>query len=502
MDRSVAGSRPARPTAGSRPAARGHLLALLRRRRRLLITLVVLGLLAVAAGVVARPVRYTATSSVLVTHTGVDDAAVPANGQGNSAGVNMETEAELVKSVQVAALLDRPLPGRVAVEIPTSTSILRISYTARSAGGAQRGAQAYATAYLEHRRAAAATSLKNQVTSVARQITSLRGQLQATVKTMSGTSISSPTRAFTQAQADVLTSQIAVLTDRQSALSSTTITPGQVLVHAEVPAAPDGPSPILLVPVAALMVLAGAFAAALLRDRWDRRVHTAATTERRTGVPVLLNLARLPQLDFDGSNRVAGYAMQEFRRAHSMLSAALPAGRRVVLVTSATTGRSGRVLAANLAGALGRAGSSALLLGLDPADADPDGGPGAAEVLAAERELEPLLRPVPGAEAAKALAPGADATLLASRLQSPSAGALLTAARDLADWVVVHVAPVTTSADAHTLARWADAVIVVAETGRADQKELQLALGQLRDVGVERLACALVPAEKQLAHAR
>lgn len=488
--------------AGIRPAARGHLAALLRRRRRLLITLVVLGLLVVAAGIVSRPVRYTATSSVLVTHTGVDDAAVPTNGQGNSAGVNMETEAELAKSVQVAALLDRPLPGRVAVEIPPTTSILRISYTARSAGGAQRGAQAYATAYLEHRRAEAATSLKDQITSVARQITNLRGQLQTTVKTMSGTSTSSPTRAYTQAQADVLTSQIAVLTDRQSTLNSTTITPGQILFHAELPAAPDGPSPILLVPVAVLLVLAGAFAAALLRDRWDRRLHTPAATERRTGAPVLFNLAGLPQLDFDGSNRVGGHAMQEFRRAQSMLSAALPAGRRVILVTSAAAGRSGRVLAANLAGALGRAGSSALLLGLDPADADPNGGPGAAEVLAAERELEPLLRPIPGADAARALSPGADAALLADRLQSPSVGALLTTARDLADWVVVHVAPVDTSADAHTLARWVDAVIVVAESGRAGQKELQLAVSQLRDVGVERLACAVVPAETQLAHAR
>ena len=120
MDRSVA---------GIRPAARGHLRVLLRRRRRLLITLVVLGLLVVAAGVTTRPIRYTATASVLVTHTGVDDAAVPQNGQGNSAGVNLETEAELVKSIQVAALLKTPMPGRLAVEIPINTSRRRTSTT-------------------------------------------------------------------------------------------------------------------------------------------------------------------------------------------------------------------------------------------------------------------------------------------------------------------------------------------------------------------------------------
>jgi len=490
---------------GSAPAA-GELVGFLRRRWLLLITGFLLGAALVGAAVITRPFTYTATATVLVTPTGVDESAAPANGQGTRTGVNLDTEAKLVESIAVAertkALLktDRTteaLTAAVKAEIPANTSILRISFKARTAAGAQRGAQAFATAYLDHRRAVAAASLSNQVKSVQQQVTSLRAQLQTIVKKMAATSTKSPDRAFTQSQADVLTSQIAALTDRLSTLQSTTITPGGIIVNAAIPTAPTSPSPVLLLVVAGAVLLFGMLALAVLRDRADLRLHTSAAVERRTGRPVLLNLARVAPLELNAGSSGPGQEAREFRRLQNTLTAALPGQSRVVLVTAAAPGGSAALVATNLAGALGRGGSSAVLICSDPASwtgAELVGaGPGLAEALTGTRTLADLLRPLPSAQTVRVLTQGNDTTRLAVRLQTAAAGTLLAAARELADWVVIELAAATSSADAQTLARWADAAIVVVEAGQTRYPDARDALNQLDQVGLHQLGCALVP---------
>ncbi len=462
---------------------------LLRRRALLVVACLIAGGLLVGGVLLVRPVSYTSTASVIVTPTGVDEGAAPANGQGGRTGVVLETEAHLVESIAVTKraadlLKSEPSLAASSVKIPTNTSILQISYKARTAGGAQRGAQAFATAYLDHRRAVAADSLAKQETSTQQQINSLRGQLQTTVKKLTTLSENSRDRAYVQAQADVLTSQIAALTDRLSTLQATTITPGRILVNAAVPPVPSGPSTAVLVLFGGLAVLVGTVVVTVLRDRTDRRLHTASATERRTRTPVLLNLAGVPTL---GSGR----ATDEFRRAQSTLTAALPTGSRVVLVTPASADGSAALVATNLAGTLGRGGSTALLVRADPSSEPSGNGPGLAEVLAGDRTLESVLHRLPGTEAARVLNRGR--APLAVGLQSAAAGKLLSAARAHADWIVVETAPAPTSADAQTLARWSDAAVVVVDGGRTDDAEVRAAIEQLREVGLEQIGCALAP---------
>ena len=52
---------------------------------------------------------------------------------------------------------------------------------------------------------------------------------------------------------------------------------------------------------------------------------------------------------------------------------------------------------------------------------------------------------------------------------------------------------VLAGADAQTLARWADAAIVVVDAGRTRDTEVRAALTQLADVGLHQVGCALVP---------
>jgi Mrp family chromosome partitioning ATPase len=472
---------------------------LLRRRWVFILVGLALGAVVVGAGLAVRPVSYISTATVLVTQTGVDESTAPANGQGRKTGVNLDTEAQLVRSVTVADRASKllrssgsrdALVARLKVKIPANTSLLTITYRARTAPAAQRGAQAFATAYLDNRQAVAAANLESQTTSTQQQLTSLRGQLEATAAKLAGLAETSRERAFVQAQADVLTSQVAALSDRLSILQSTTITPGRIIANAPVPVAPDGLPALVLVVLGALATLVAVAVAAVVRDRTDPRLHTGPETERRTGVPVLLDLTGQPVVP-------DGRLDQEFQQLQNTLAAALPADRRVILVSAATDGAAAGPVAANLTAALAHSGSSALLLCADPASGTGvtlvDDGPGLAEVLTGARQLPGVLRPVAGAPTLHVVVPGEDAHLLSPRLQAPAVEALIKAARGLADFVVIEVAPTDTSADAQTLARWADAALVVVESGRTRLDAVRDGLQQLRQVGLARLGCAVVP---------
>jgi len=451
-------------------------------------------------------VSYAATAKVLVTPTGVDESAVPANGQGTKTGVNLDTEAKLLFSPPVVreakSLLKSPLDGDaltagVKLDVPVNSQILAVSYRATSAGEAQRGAQAFATAYLNIRRSLAAANLAGQIKSVQQQLTTVRGELATVAEKLAATSRTARERAFVQAQADVLTSQTAALSDRLSTLQSTTVTPGRVIVDATVPAAAAGLPPVLLLGGALATGLLFVLALALIRDHLDSRLYTARGVERRTGVPTVLDLTGLTDFGLQVSATRPGQVSQEFRRLQNTLTAALPDRGRVILVTAASAEGPSAPVAANLAGALARGGSTAILLCADPGSRSGAAlvgyGSGLAEALVGTRPLADLLRPLPSYRSLLIAPQGIDTNHLPARLQSAAAGELVDAARGLADYVVIELAPAATSADAQTMARWSDAAIIVVEAGRTRADDVRDAIGQLALVGLSQVGCAFVP---------
>ncbi len=126
-----------------------------RRRWRAVVALVVLG--AVAGTLVAtRSVTYSSTAAILVTPLQNNPYAADVRRD----DINIETEAQLVQSESVAVLARRrlgngpsveQLRASVDVEVPASTEVLRVTYSAKSPDGARRGAQAFVDSYLEFR---------------------------------------------------------------------------------------------------------------------------------------------------------------------------------------------------------------------------------------------------------------------------------------------------------------------------------------------------------------
>ena len=196
--------------------------ATLRRRWPLVLVgyLAVLLLALLALGNRAADAKtYVGTASVLVRGNIGGDAA----DGGTSGGIDLDTETRLLTSIEVAtraqALLassEDPsgLAGRVTATVPPDIRVLEVSFRADTPADAQRGAQAFATAYLDVRQATVTARVKAVGSRLAAQQKSLRqvaGQVAARPKN---------SLEYEQAivRQELLTAQIASLTTMLSAL--------------------------------------------------------------------------------------------------------------------------------------------------------------------------------------------------------------------------------------------------------------------------------------------
>src|SRR3954471_23662276 len=111
-------------------------------------------------------------ASVLVSPAGTD---ANASGGRTKGDINLDTEAQLVKSTAVAVgakqLLRSPaapdeLAKAVTVEVPANTTVLVIAYTGDSPQAAQASAHAFAEAYLRNREASARARLDREAAAL------------------------------------------------------------------------------------------------------------------------------------------------------------------------------------------------------------------------------------------------------------------------------------------------------------------------------------------------
>jgi uncharacterized protein involved in exopolysaccharide biosynthesis len=131
---------------------------------------------------------YSATASVLVESVGTE--------------VNMQTEAQLVRSTQTAVDANARLSDRasqlidlghvVDVAAVPGTSVLVIRYEAGTAEGARAGAMAFAEAYLAGRGGAARTSIGEQISSLLLRLDEVNGQPVRSTRAHAGHRLSPP----------------------------------------------------------------------------------------------------------------------------------------------------------------------------------------------------------------------------------------------------------------------------------------------------------------------
>jgi capsular polysaccharide biosynthesis protein/Mrp family chromosome partitioning ATPase len=474
--------------------------AMLSRRKWLILGCTLLGLALAIVYTLTTSKTYTATTSVLVKPTG--PAVVPSNATSSvvaKTGINLDTEAQLVKSQSVSTaagqLLKSPLTWRklaenVTVTVPPNTTVLDISYDAGRAKGAAAGAQAVATAYLKYRVADADRSAKLARSVVQQQINQLLVQLQTTTAKIASLPTNSPDRALAQANQSALVSQISTQQGQLAQLAAPSNDVGSIVSAAAIPGKASTPVlPLDLASGLMLGLLVG-LALALFRDRADHRIRRGGDIEPAVGLPVLAELGSAKR------RRAATAVSDGYQQLRNVLLTSSHARSQVVLVAPASDGPFGGTVAVNIAASLIRAGKRVVLvtttsgstavksLGLDDASA------GITDVVHGNADLADVLQHstvLPGLQIV-----GTGRGVGAEIVATAAFEAVINRLRQIADVVVLEGASVAESADAQAIAPVADAVVLVAQVKRTTRDQLAQARHQMDLVGTHVLGVVLV----------
>ncbi|HEX2312541.1 MAG TPA: Wzz/FepE/Etk N-terminal domain-containing protein, partial [Thermomonospora sp.] len=476
------------------------------RRRWRLIAGCAAGVLALVAGYTfTLAEEYTASAQVLVTSTGFDDLP-QVLGSKSTSNVNLDTEAQVAKSLEVTQEAKRLLKyggsedqllSHVTVSVPPNSGVLNISYTDGDPRTAANGANIFAQAYLNRRTASAQANLKAQITVISTKIEELRKRSKISLDRIGR--LRGAARTYEEAQQRVMSRQITDMTGRLDTLNTTTITPGRVISAATVPTSPSGPNVPLYLTGGLMLGLLIGVGAAMPRDRFDTRVRSGGDVERLLDLPVLLELRRpkgAPRLGLLPARSRSG---QEVHELGHQITATLGHGHHVVLVSSATEGPGAGLAAANLAAALARTESRVVLVCADLHSAESarltevQPGIGLAEVLLRRKTLRDVAARSGAQNRLWVIQPGQETDLAYEQLQTKLMVSVVEQLRKIANYVVIDAPPTKSSADAQAIAEAADAALVVVEVPVATREDVDEAARALDRMGVAVLGTIVVP---------
>lgn len=403
--------------------------------------------------------------------------------------VNMETEAQLVRSTVVTGLaadeLGQPdnadaIRGGVTSTVPANTQLVRVTASALDEQEAVDRAQVLAETFLAYRQERSETYVAERSAQLREEIKALEKRRRQVVQRLGDAGPERPITVVREQRIDEITTQLGEFRVQRTELEAATADPGQVVTDAAA-AKPGLLSSAAIFPV--LGALAGlAIALVLLggRRRLDERVHGPDDLVH-TGVPVL---GRLP-----GSAEHRPGAIGGVRAA---VLAAEPTRPLVLGVAVGSAGgvEEGLATTSDLTGELGlslrRAGMGVAVLDLaSRPDAD-EGGAGPVSLdtdpllpLSALLDLEQDLVDVLARRRASGLPLAVVNDLgreeLADRASSPEMDELLAALRGVADAVVADIGSLD-EASAQSLVGAVDAVVLTVREGSATFGELESSL--------------------------
>lgn len=354
------------------PAAHGH-ASMTRAVRHHLATVIVCVLLGGFGGwlyAASAPATYTSVARVLVNPSvGNPYAPVPSSVRQEEA-TSLETEAQVVRSVEVLDLVARHLPDLttealergVQVTVPPNTQVLEIAYTAGDPEVAQETADAVAAAYLQNRRQRFDQVNEARIERVATRTDEVVDELRrATAEATSG---SQSDRTFQAELAGALRSELVSLRAQRTALENTETPPGAVIRPATEPADQAALTALVLPVGGALAGLAVGCLLALLLERTTGRIRSAAEVER-AGIRVAAAVPRPPWYARRSFRRGNGDGFDTTIRRVRALVLDLEPRPSVIAVTPAGNGGSTAAVSEAVAETFARAGHRVVLVQTD-----------------------------------------------------------------------------------------------------------------------------------------
>ena len=510
-------------------------LTVFKRQLALILAIMVLGAAAAAAYSFRRTPVYDSTASVLVRAI-TTNAFDP--GQRVDQQLNMFNQRQLAQSQPVAAVAAKSLettatPAQllehVRVDVPANSQILRVHYSDTVPLTAQRGADAFAKAYLAFREADARTQASTSQRSIQKDVARLQKDASAAEKAISDPNADSNARQAAQARLTSINNRLQPLLAQLNGFLSLDFTPGTVIAAADLPGSPASPNHRLDIGIGLLVGLFLGVVLAFVRDRTDDRLRGREDLAERLDRPVLATIPPLSKrvrqegklrwsrrhrnslVTLEQPNSPAAESYRTLRTRMARLAAQLDINS--VMVVSAGVGEGKSTTAANLAVVLAETGKDVLLVSADLRR------PRVHHFFSLPNKtgLSNLL--TDGTPPDKRKAPVADGKQMASELWSvapnlwvilsgplpahPSAlmdsdamRQFLKEQRDLFDFIILDCPPALVVADAMALAPLADAVLVVADAKESDRNLVSRLKEEVEQVG-GRIVGAVLNRSKQ-----
>jgi capsular exopolysaccharide synthesis family protein len=511
----------------------GDYLATLRRQWPLLVLVTLLAVGVAAVWSFGQTPVYQATASVLVNPLRTSPSPPAAR---LDQLINMTNEKQLAlsaavaegarKSLRLSATPDELLE-HVSAEVPADSQILRISYRDTAPQTAQRGANAFAQAYLDYRRDAAVTQVTSVRNTLTDQLNDLSAKKRQNEEITSNPNAPEAEQRTAEASVRVYDSQLNNVHEQLLALEQLDLSPGRVIQPAALPSGPASPKHLLNVGAGAFVGLFLAMAVAFVRDRSDDRLRGREDLAERLDRPVLASIPKLSRwkrnpdrlgwtrrhpfapVFLDEPASAAAEAYRTLRTRVARLAAQLDINS--IMVVSPNVGEGKSTTAANLAVALAESGSDVLLVSADlrrPRVHQFFGLPnksGLANILVDGTSDGPPVDGLRSHTASELWSVGAHLWAIVSGPHVGNASSLMDSdamkeflkeQRDLFDFVILDCAPALVVADSLALAPLVDAVLVVAdakETRRTAVGQLQ---EQLEHVGGKMIGAVLNRAPK------
>jgi capsular polysaccharide biosynthesis protein len=470
----------------------------LRRRWKRIVVVTLAGIVLAAAYVFLAPKTYTGTVLVQVN-------ALPnnANAVGGRTGgpVNMDNEAQAVRSLAVAAevkkklhsqLSETDISNNIRVTVPPNSTYLQITCAASSASGAQRCANVVGQAYLDNRRITIMKLLGDGITNLQRKAARLEQDI-VVFKTLlltlrhqhpnqiygSRTQINDELKLNgVQASLQSVQANISTAQPLYAAMSAPGTIVGQIKSSATLPTAPASPRKLLYIPSGLIVGLLLGLAWAFVKDRRDRRVHSVRDVERFGSLPTLLNLVDKPYGRVTGLESPRSPAGRAFSELARYVDAALGDGNHVIAVAATSATSAGSVVAVNLAAALARTIDRTVLICANlhgttaPELLCVSRGRGLAEVLTGSSRVSEVNAPAGDLPRLRIITPGIDASRAVLAMQQAKLRRLFSDVLDDAKYVVVEVQSQGENSDAFGLAQFAEAAVVTAEVQRSTRDDI------------------------------
>ncbi|GAB3222207.1 polysaccharide biosynthesis tyrosine autokinase [Glycomyces halotolerans] len=448
---------------------------------------------------------YESTTSVLVMSVPTDADVAGARTAGQ---VNLDTEAQLVKSTEVAqAAAERlaapstsELAEQVAVTVPPNTSVLEISFRAADPESARAGTIAFSDAYLDHRLTAATASIQRAIATEETHLGSLESEVLRLEAELADLGQFDQGRASLEAGLDDLSRQVGEAEAEIAALEARrdAITPGRVINQPVLPDSPVTPDPLLNLAGALGLGLPLGLALAWGRHRLGRRIAIPSDLVERCDLDVIGAVpksVRFQRREVFGAYSPGGRVFAQLRNA---IASQLPDEQRVVVVAGVAPGPAASVVAANLATAMARAGDRVNAVAANPSTTvglpelfGTESVPGLADVWSGRIDLSETVQSAPRQPSLSVVGPGAAAR--ATGPTSEAAAETFAGLAETARFVVVDAPPLSCSADAQLLAGHADAVILAVQAHRDSVAETADAATAMRQIDTPLLGAVLLP---------